>query len=67
MTADTSDRVIEQTELLDILEAVKQEQPELSNILEQFQMDYAEYDRALLSILSPQLMVHDTYGIAGDG
>ncbi len=48
-------------ELLDMLESIKQENPELENILKQFQINQAEYARAMLTILSSQTGPYNTY------
>lgn len=48
-------------QLLDALEAIKREHPELDDILQQFQIDQAEYDRAMLAILSSQVGLYNTY------
>jgi hypothetical protein len=49
------------SQLLDVLDAIKREHPELEGILQQFQIDQAEYDRTMLSILSSQIEPHNTY------
>ena len=48
-------------QLIDALDAIKREHPELESILQQFQIDQGEYDRTMLSILSPQVEPHNTY------
>jgi hypothetical protein len=54
-TADT------RISLLDELEAIKREHPELDEILQKFQIDQAEYDRTMLAILASELQPHNTY------
>ena len=52
-------------QLLDALDTIKKEQPELESILQQFQIDQAEYDSAMLALLSSQLP-YNTYGTSED-
>lgn len=69
MSADTLRKMDEETagraELLAMLEAIKNEHPELDSILQSFQIDHAEYDRVMLSILSAELEPQSTNATAG--
>ncbi len=48
-------------QLLDTLESIKREHPELDEILKQFQIDQTEYDKTMLTILSAQISPRNTY------
>jgi len=53
-------------QLLDTLEAIKRQNPELEEILRKFQIDQAEYDNAMLTLLASQFEPHSTYATGED-
>ena len=60
MTANASSQMSDRIQLLTQLEAVKAQHPELNQILAQFKINQAEYDRAMLSILDSQSVHYAT-------
>jgi len=53
-----------QVNLLETVDNIKKEHPELAQLLEQFRIDQQEYDQAMLAILSAQMIPSNTYGTA---
>jgi hypothetical protein len=47
--------------LMTKLEAAKKEHPELEEILNQFQIDQAEYDKTMMAIFASQTEPRNTY------
>lgn len=51
-------------QLLDMLDRIKAQNPELMATLEQLSLDQSEYDRAMLTILASEIGPYNTYTTA---